>query len=94
MNWGPGEISNFKGNCAIPTVFGIVIRLFKLGNEPFLSTNVDEASKGHVARKQLRCAISSCFDMGNICCKECSIKNCRYKCNFIDKEVCEHKYIE
>jgi hypothetical protein len=32
--------------------------------------------------------------MGNICCKECSIKNCRYKCNFFDKEVCEHKYIE
>jgi hypothetical protein len=32
--------------------------------------------------------------MGSICCKECNIKNCRYKCDFIDREVCEHEYIE
>ncbi len=55
---------------------------------------VDITSRGQSVKKQLRCAISSCFDKNNICCKECDIKNCRYKCNFIDKEVCEHQYLE
>lgn len=53
--------------------------------------NMDDASNGQTVKKQLRCAISSCFDKNNICCKECDIKSCRYKCNFIDQEVCEHQ---
>ncbi len=66
----------------------------KIARKLFTANEKDEKSNGHVVRKCLRCDISSCFDMGNICCKECSIKNCRYKCNFADKENCEHKYIE
>lgn len=56
-----------------------------------LGNKMDKESNGHVVKKQLRCAISSCFDKNNICCKTCDIKKCRYKCNFIDKEVCEHQ---
>lgn len=72
----------------------IAKKLLKIEEEPFFSKTVDEESKGHVVKKQLRCAVSSCFDKQNICCKECDIKKCRYKCNFIDKEVCEHQFIK
>ena len=66
----------------------------EIARKLFTTDEKDGKSSGHVVRKLLRCAISSCFDMGNICCKECGIKNCRYKCNYADKEACEHKYIE
>jgi uncharacterized protein YutE (UPF0331/DUF86 family) len=69
-------------------------RLFAIGERRFFVESMDEESNGRVVKKQLKCAISSCFDMGSICCKECTIKNCRYKCDFIDREVCEHEYIE
>ena len=54
---------------------------------------LDEVSKKQKEIILLRCAASSCFDKYNICCKACDIKNCRYKCNFLDKKVCEHQYM-
>lgn len=53
---------------------------------------MDKESDAYVVKKQLRCTISGCFDKDNICCKACDIrKKCRFKCNFIDKEECEHQ---
>jgi len=57
----------------------------------FFGKKMDDRSDGQIVKKQLRCTISSCFDKNNICCKTCDIKKCRYKCNFMDKEVCEHQ---
>ena len=72
----------------------VIYNACEIARKLFTVNEKDEKSNGRVVRKCFMCDISSCFDMGNICCKECSIKNCRYKCNFADKENCEHKYIE
>ena len=88
MNWDLEEIRDTKKSYAIFKVFDIAKRLFKTGNKSFYNKSMDERSNGQVVKKQLKCAISSCFDKQNICCKECNIKGCRYKCNFIDNEAC------
>lgn len=85
---------DYGQNSMITNACGIARKLFTVNERGIFIKNRDKKSNGHVVKKCLRCDISSCFDMGNICCKECSIKNCRYKCNFADKENCEHKYIE
>lgn len=85
---------NFVQNSMISIACGVARRLFIIGGRGFFCENVDAESNGHVMKKQLRCAISTCFDKGSICCKVCDIKNCRYKCNFIDKVVCENQYWE
>ncbi|HYF83775.1 MAG TPA: hypothetical protein VEB00_12190 [Clostridia bacterium] len=72
----------------------LIYSLRKLADRLFFSKNVDKESDGHIVKKQLRCAISSCFDKNNICCKVCDIKKCRFKCNFIDKEVCDHQKLD
>lgn len=72
----------------------IIYDVCEIARKIFAADGKDEKSNRHIVRKCLRCDISSCFDMGNICCKDCSIKNCRYKCDFADKENCEHKYTE
>lgn len=66
----------------------------KLVERLFFSKKADKESDGHTVKKQLRCTISSCFDKNNICCKVCDIKKCHYKCNFMDKEVCEHQKLD
>jgi uncharacterized protein YutE (UPF0331/DUF86 family) len=68
--------------------------LHKKVEQLFFNEEMDNMSSYYVVKKQLRCAVSSCFDKYNICCKACDIKKCRYKCNFINKEVCEHERIE
>ncbi len=80
-----------KRNPIIVLVKKLIWILRKKAEQLFFSRKVDKESNGHIVEKQLRCAISSCFDKNNICCKACDIKKCRYKCNFIDKEVCEHQ---
>lgn len=82
-----------KWNAATAIAYGIIERLSERKEEPLSDTDIDDKSNGHIVKRQLRCAVSGCFDMDNICCKDCYIKNCRYKCNFIDKEVCEHQFI-
>lgn len=67
---------------------------WKRAERLLFSKKADEESNGHVIKKQLRCAISSCFDKNDICCKVCDIKKCRYKCNFIDTELCEHQKVD
>lgn len=59
----------------------------------FFSEGMDNMSKGDNVKKQLRCAVSGCFDKHNICCKACDIKGCRFKCNFIKEEICKHQYL-
>ncbi|MEA4846868.1 MAG: hypothetical protein VB106_06505 [Clostridiaceae bacterium] len=85
------KVKNPRGGRTIFAVCGTVKGLFKNEEKPVYDKEMDEKSNRNVVKKQLRCAISSCFDKQDICCKECDIKNCRYKCNFIDKEVCEHQ---
>lgn len=85
---------NFRQNSMVSVACQVARKLFTIDAECFFAENMDEESNGHVVGKPLKCVISSCFDMGSICCKECNIKNCRYKCDFIDREVCEHEYIE
>lgn len=82
----------FEQNSMISIAYGVVKRFFAIGERSFFSKNADEEPNGHIVEKQLRCTVSSCFDKQNICCKACDIKNCRYKCNFMDKEVCEHEF--
>lgn len=81
-----------KHNPVISMAYGIIERLFIIAERSFFSKEIDDGSNGCVVKEQLRCAISGCFDKYNICCKACDIKKCRYKCNFIDKEVCEHQF--
>lgn len=91
MNCSLGKARIIKESYAIPMVFGIVKRMFKTVYKSYHNKSMDERSNGHVVKKQLKCAVSSCFDRQDICCKECNIKGCRYKCNYLDKEVCEHQ---
>ncbi|MGE5633313.1 MAG: helix-turn-helix transcriptional regulator [Caulobacteraceae bacterium] len=80
-----------------PTI-ALAGRLAKiLGNKVellFFNDNMDKTSNGHMVKEQLRCAISGCFDKYNICCKVCDIKNCNYKCNFINDKECKHQRLE
>lgn len=46
------------------------------------------------AKVMQRCGNSGCLDKNDICCKACDIEKCRYKCEFIDMEVCEHQYLK
>lgn len=57
------------------------------------NSNMDITSNKQKVKVLLRCSASGCFDMHNICCKACGIKKCRYKCNFLDKEICEYQYM-
>ena len=68
--------------------------LRKLVERLLYSKKADKESDGQTVKRQLRCTISSCFDKNNICCKVCDIKKCHYKCNFMDKEVCEHQKLD
>lgn len=89
------KIKNSGQNPVMSLVFRIAERLFMITGKPFFNSNMDGESKEYEVKKLLRCAISGCFDKDNICCKACDIrKKCRYKCNFIDKEVCEHQFIK
>ncbi len=83
-----------KKNSVITTAEKLMHTLQKRVERLFFSRKVDEGSNGHIVKTQLRCTISSCFDKNNLCCKVCDIKKCRYKCNFIDKEVCEHQKLD
>lgn len=84
---------NSKANSAVAMVCEAAKRLFRIEEEPFNGEKMDGGSNGHIVKGQLRCAVSGCFDKDNICCKECDIKKCRYKCNFVDKDVCEHQFM-
>ena len=84
---------NAGQNPSISVVCESVEKLFIVAETPLPSKPMDDVSNGQAVESPLRCAISSCFDKGNICCKACDIKKCRYKCNFIDKKVCEHQFI-
>ena len=92
MNWDCYTTRNIEHIPEVSIVSRIGKRLFMMVEELGFNKNVDEQSNGHEVKKQLRCAISGCFDKDNICCKQCDIKKCRYKCNFVDKEVCEHQF--
>ncbi|MGI6586402.1 MAG: hypothetical protein GX301_09980 [Gracilibacteraceae bacterium] len=85
---------DFRLNPAISAACAAVKRLFTIDGRCFSIKNMDEKSDGHVVEKQLKCAVSSCLDMGSICCKECSIRNCRYKCDYVDKEICNHQLFD
>jgi len=85
------EIKIIKYNTSISVVYTILERLFITWEDSFSIKWMDNKSKRHIVESPLRCAISGCFEKGNICCKSCDIKKCRYKCNFIDKAVCEHQ---
>lgn len=93
MNLELYNIRNLKVKSAIVIICGVVRKLFILEDTLSNNSKMDEESNTYVVKKQLRCAISGCFDKNNICCKECDIKKCRYKCNFIDKDICEHQFI-
>lgn len=88
------KIGNSKQNPVIYIAYEIVRRLFMAAGKALPDKYMDDGSNKYEVKKLLRCAISNCFDKGNICCKACDIKKCRYKCNFIDNEICEHQYIE
>lgn len=83
---------DFRLNPMISAACAAVKRLFAIDESCFSIKNMDEESSGHTVEKQLKCAVSSCLDMGSICCKECNIRDCRYKCDFVDKEVCNHQF--
>lgn len=93
MNLDYYRTKNVKHNPVISIAYRIIERLFMIDARPLLSKKVDDESNGRAVEKQLRCAVSGCFDKYNICCKACDIKKCRYKCNHIDEEVCEHQFI-
>ncbi len=78
-------------NSVISSALRAARGFFTKGHILFSNECMDKEPNEPVAKKQIRCAISGCFDKYDICCKECDIKNCRYKCNFIDREVCEHQ---
>lgn len=80
-----------KYNPVKPTNYGISERSLINERKSLYRAIVDKESNGHIVKKQLRCTISGCFDKNNICCKACDIKKCRFKCNFLDKEECEHQ---
>jgi len=88
------KLKDTKKGLVISIACGIMERLFMMCGKSYLNNDMDVTSSKPEVKKQLRCAISGCFDKDNICCKACDIKKCRYKCNFIDKEVCEHQYIK
>ena len=46
------------------------------------------------AKVMQRCGNSGCLDKNDICCKACDIEKCRYKCDFLDKEICDHQYLK
>ena len=94
MNFEFYKTKDSKYNPVIAIACGIVKRLFAIEKGPFFNKEMDYESNGHIVKKLLRCTISSCFDKNNICCKVCDIKKCRYKCNFIDKDVCEHQKLD
>lgn len=94
MYWDCYSTTNKEHNPKMPIVSKIGKRLFMMIEELGFNRKVDELSNGHDVKKLLRCAASSCFDKDNICCKACDIKKCRYKCNFLDKGICEHQYLE
>jgi len=77
-----------------PEIPGILRYLGGLYAQAGLIENMDIMSNGQGVKVQLRCSSSGCFDMHNICCKACGIKKCRYKCNYIDSEICEYQYIK
>lgn len=74
--------------------YEVLRNLFSINVGHKFSLNKDDKSKKNIMERQLRCAASGCFDKADICCKECDIKTCRYKCNFMDKEACEHQFYE
>ncbi|KUO76233.1 MAG: hypothetical protein APF77_24055 [Clostridia bacterium BRH_c25] len=86
------KIKDSKRNPVLSIAYGLAERLFMITGGSSNGKNVDKESNEGEVKKQLRCAISGCFDKDNICCKACDIKKCRFKCNFMDKEVCEHQY--
>ncbi|MHB1394747.1 MAG: hypothetical protein ACYCYE_17110 [Clostridia bacterium] len=94
MNLKLNKTKYSKRNPVMSIAYEIVKNLFTIERESFFIKKMDNESNGHIVKKQLRCTISSCFDMHNICCKVCDIKKCRYKCNFIDKEECEHQKLD
>lgn len=85
------KAANIKGNTVLYPVWRIIKIFLRIKEESLSNSKLDARSNGHIVKKRLRCAISGCFDMDTICCKECNIKKCMYKCNFIDREVCEHQ---
>lgn len=93
MNLEFCSLRETKCNTAIATAIAAMKRLFAMEEESLPDADMDEGSNGQSVKKPLRCSISGCFDKYNICCKACDIKKCRYKCNFLDKEVCEHQFI-
>ena len=93
MNWDYYSTRDTGHNPETPVFSRIGKRLSMIIEELGFSKKVDEPSNGHEVKELLRCASSSCFDKGNICCKACDIKKCRYKCNFSNQKVCEHQFM-
>lgn len=42
-------------------------------------------------KEHIRCTVSFCFDMQDICCKSCSFRKCTYKCDHIDEDECKYQ---
>lgn len=78
----------------MPAIPGVLRRLGGGYIHIGLNENVDMQSNGQKVKALLRCSSSGCFDMHNVCCKACTIGNCRYKCNFLDSEICEYQYMK
>jgi hypothetical protein len=94
LNWDNCSARNIGYVPEVPTTVRIRKRLLMMVEELGYGKNVDKQSNGQEVKMLLRCDSSSCFDKYNICCKACDIKKCRYKCNYFDKDVCEHQFIE
>lgn len=93
MNWNCYEEKKSKNTSKESAFARIGKKLSKSAVELGFSNKMDIQSNEQKAKVLLRCSVSGCFDMHNICCKACGIKKCRYKCNFLDKEICEHQYM-
>lgn len=85
------KIESGKRNPTIALAGRIAKILGKRVEQLFFNEAAYEGPDKNPVKKQLRCTISTCFDMQNICCKACDIKKCRYICNYIDKVECEHQ---
>lgn len=79
---------------AVQTGYGIRKALSTVAEA--LGFNKSQAAPPEAVNAKMiqRCGNSGCLDKNDICCKACDIEKCRYKCDFLDLEVCEHQYLK
>lgn len=79
---------------AMQTNYG-VRKVFSAVAEAFgLNRNQEPLPETVNPKVLLRCGNSGCLDKNDICCKACDIEKCRYKCDFLGMEICEHQYLK